>query len=145
MAMNCTTADQYKKIRLYCVRIHDGKVDFELKVDFGDKTIISFNAGQEIYSKDHLIPFIYTLSFDIKIDDKKQLYVNYQNSDKLIDTYHLIISRPHPFIAHKKLHYPEKVNQEHKLSENFDNPDYFLFDIQFSKGILMEPPGENLE
>jgi hypothetical protein len=133
-------------IRLRCVRLKDiKKDDFKLKADFGNEITLTFGEGHRLRSKDNLIPFIYTLDLDGEIDDSKRLRISYKDGFKLIDKYHLIISRPTPVTVYPKLHHQEKVNQEHKLVENFENPaDYFLFDIQFSKEMMLEPPGENL-
>jgi hypothetical protein len=133
-------------IRLHCVRLKDiKKDDFKLKADFGNEIILTFNEGHPLRSKDNLIPFIYTLHLNGEIDDSKQLRISYKNGFELIDKYHLIISRPRPVTVRPKIYHQEKVNQEHELPENFENPaDYFLFDTQFSKGMMLEPPGENL-
>ncbi len=132
--------------RLHCVRLKDiTKDDFKLKADFGNKIIITFNEEHQFHSKDNLTAFIYTLHLNGEIDNNKQLCIINKDGFKPIDKYHLILSRPRPVTVYPKMYHQEKVNQEHKLAENFENPDdYFLFDIQFSKEMMLEPPGENL-
>ena len=133
-------------IRLHCVRLKDIREDdFKLKADFGGKTILTFDEGRQLQSKDNLTPFIYTLHLNGEIDDSKRLRISYNGSFKLIERYRLIISRPRPLTVYPKIYHQEKVDQEHELPDNFENPtDYFLFDTQFSKRMIYEPPGKNL-
>ena len=137
-----SSAVETRTIHLYCVRIHDTKVDFEIKADFGKKITFEFKKEQQPYGKDSLTAFIYKLDLEIQVNSNKQIRIYHNNNFEAINEYHLIIPQYKRFSGIKMEH-QEKSTGKHKILHNFDNPHNFLFGIRFSKSYQMEPPGEN--
>lgn len=120
---------EVRQLHLYYIHLHDRKVEFTLKADFGNEIGFTFSEGKQL-DDNNSSPFIYTLNLDLIMDKNDNLCLRHEDQFKPVSAYFLKIS--HVTSLKTMATHEEKRHTEHSLIRvDFSEKHFFLFDIRF--------------